>query len=296
MTTKRLGAAKKRRRSSTLIANPRRKKRSAAKRKTTKRKATKRASATKRAGSPKRRRRNPAAKRRKSTVLAKSRNPSHKRRKSTGLTKRRKSTGLAKRRTSAKRRRNPSAGDKAQSIMTMLKSLPILEIAAAGAGAIFISNLVAGVPFIATKVNAMEEGTAKDVVGGLVGPAATFGTAIAIMHFGRKNAYAKKIGQFMAYAALFQATNAIVGKQVQKGVASVLKSIASEEEVPPPVPPPVTTPDAGGFGGAWISPNKATYGGLLGAGAYFSPSDDDFNGAYMSPDSNIKISGFGGFN
>jgi hypothetical protein len=268
MATKRLGAAKKRRRSSTLIANPRRKKR--------------RASSKRSKAAPKRRKRNPSSKRRR--TMAKRRS---------------KSRVLAKRR---KTRRNPAMGD----FKSMLKELPILEIAVAGSAAIFITNLISGVPYIKKAVDEMDAGFAKDAAGGLIGPVGTFAAGVAVMYFGKKSDKVKKIGQFMAYAALFQATNALVGKQVQKGVASTLKTIAGDKK--DTVDTTATDTD-GGFGGAWISPTGIQYGGLLGAGAYFSPDDDgDFSGAYMSPDTPtfggaymgadtpIKISGFGGFN
>jgi len=277
MATKRLGAAKKRRRNSTLIANPRRKKR--------KRKANPTAKH--------RRRKSAAPKRRRKTTLAKRGNPRRKR-------------ALARR----KARRNPGGNGNFKS---MLKDLPILEIAVAGATAIFVSNLVAGVPFVSKKIGEMEEGTTKDIVGGLVGPTVTFAAGLGVMHFAskQKSAKAKKIGQFIAYAALFQATNAVVGAQVKKGVASVLKTIAGDEDAPTAPTAPTTTSGKkgtdldGGFGGAWIGPSGAQYGGLLGAAAYFTPDDDDFGGAYMSddfggaymlPDTPIKIAGFGGFN
>lgn len=278
MATKRLGAAKKRRRNSTLIANPRRKKRKA----TAKRKA-----ATKR----KRRKANPAApkrrRRRRSTTLAKRRKANPKRR---ALSRKR----LAAPKRRRRRRKNPNG---MAAIKKMFTDLPILEIVVAGAGAVFVSNVIAGIPFVKKQVGKMDAGFAKDAVGGLVGPVATFGTGIAIMYFGAKSEKAKKIGQFLTYAALFQATNAVLGAQVQKGVAAVLKTAAGEGAAADAAKDAAKSKDkGGGFGGAWIGNDSATYGGLLGAGAYFTPDDPDLSGAYMAPDAPIKIAGFGGFN
>ena len=277
MATKRLGAAKKRRRNSTLIANPRRKKR---KRKLVAKQRKTKPLAKKRKANPLAKKRKAAPKRRRKLSLAKRRNPAHKR-------------TLARRSGAKRRRRNPGGFDMLKKMVT---DLPILEIAVAGAGAIFLSNVVAGIPVIKKKVGEMKEGFAKDAAGGLIGPAATFAAALAVMHFGGKSAKVKKIGQFMAYAALFQATNALVGAQVQKAVDSTLKTISGDKEVEDTTTVTTTTEAGGGFGGAWIGQSGVQYGGLLGAGAYFQPDDADFGGAWMTPDNSIKIAGFGGFN